>query len=64
MTLFMMTIIYRNLVEFPEPSSNYIITLMAYNAAGEGPPAYESAITREEQGANQGLHLSSRSLPS
>lgn len=43
-------IIYRNIVEFPEPSSNYIITLMAFNAAGEGPPAYDSAITREEQG--------------
>lgn len=36
----------RNFVS--EPSSEYVISLKAFNAAGEGNPVYETTITREE----------------
>lgn len=30
-----------------EPSSEYVISLKAFNYAGEGIPAYETTVTRE-----------------
>lgn len=35
---------------FPEPSSHYVISLKAFNNAGEGVPLYESAVTRSLTG--------------
>lgn len=34
----------------PEPSSHYVISLKAFNNAGEGVPLYESAVTRSLTG--------------
>ena len=33
-----------------EPSSHYVISLKAFNNAGEGIPLYESAVTRSLTG--------------
>lgn len=33
-----------------EPSSHYVISLKAFNNAGEGVPLYESAVTRSLTG--------------
>ena len=33
-----------------EPSSHYVISLKAFNNAGQGVPLYESAVTRSLSG--------------
>ncbi len=37
---------------FAEPSSHYVISLKAFNNAGEGVPLYESAVTRSLSGGS------------
>lgn len=37
---------------FSEPSSHYVISLKAFNNAGEGVPLYESAVTRSMSGGS------------
>lgn len=37
---------------FAEPSSHYVISLKAFNNAGEGVPLYESAVTRSMSGGS------------
>lgn len=37
---------------FSEPSSHYVISLKAFNNAGEGVPLYESAVTRSMSGVS------------
>lgn len=44
-----------NLFLFSESSSHYVISLKAFNNAGEGVPLYESATTR----SITGMHPSS-----
>lgn len=39
-------------VVFAEPSSHYVISLKAFNNAGEGVPLYESAVTRSMTGTS------------
>jgi len=36
------------LVKIAEPSSEYVISLKAFNNVGEGEPVYENVFTREE----------------
>lgn len=38
------------ILTFSEPSSHYVISLKAFNNAGEGVPLYESAVTRSLTG--------------
>lgn len=38
---------------FAEPSSHYVISLKAFNNAGEGVPLYESAVTRSMTGTSR-----------
>lgn len=38
------------ILSFSEPSSHYVISLKAFNNAGEGVPLYESAVTRSLTG--------------
>lgn len=38
---------------FAEPSSHYVISLKAFNNAGEGVPLYESAVTRSMSGGSR-----------
>lgn len=39
-----------------EPSSHYVISLKAFNNAGEGVPLYESAVTRSLTGTAHTSH--------
>lgn len=41
-----------NVCVFSEPSSHYVISLKAFNNAGEGVPLYESAVTRSMSGVS------------
>lgn len=41
-----------------EPSSHYVISLKAFNNAGEGVPLYESAVTRSLTGRTFPIVLS------
>ncbi|KTF80091.1 hypothetical protein cypCar_00044680, partial [Cyprinus carpio] len=40
-------------IENLEPSSHYVISLKAFNNAGEGVPLYESAVTRSMSGGSR-----------
>lgn len=44
-----------------EPSSHYVISLKAFNNAGEGVPLYESAVTRSLTGKSH-THTPGRSV--
>ncbi|XP_026099742.1 netrin receptor DCC isoform X4 [Carassius auratus] len=48
-------------IENLEPSSHYVISLKAFNNAGEGVPLYESAVTRSMSGV-QAVALTSDSV--
>jgi len=47
----------------PESSSEYVVSLKAFNNAGHGKPIYETTITREERGDLVDLRLFSWRFP-